>query len=73
MTKVTIISDAAKINHVSYPKGTVMEIPDDLVSPWIQTGVCTVGEEVPNVAPPIEIDTSVSMGAGVPKRKKVDA
>jgi hypothetical protein len=74
MTKVTIIKEGAKINFVPYLVGTVMEIEDDIVGPWLTAGLCRVGEEIPN--PPPETakeDPGSSMSAGVPKKKKVDA
>ena len=49
--KVTIISEGAKINYVPLKKDSVVDIPDDLVGPWVQAGLCVVGEVVPNIAP----------------------
>jgi len=74
MTKVTIIKEGARINFVPYTVGTVMEIEDDIVGPWLTAGLCRVGEEIPNPpSEPVKEDPGSSMSAGVPKKKKVDA
>jgi len=52
MTKVTIIKEGAKINFVPHEVGKVMEIDDELVSPWLASGLIVVGEVVPNIPEP---------------------
>lgn len=51
MTKVTIIAEGAKINYQPYAVGTVMDIADELVDPWLKTGLIVIGEQAPNPAP----------------------
>jgi hypothetical protein len=51
--KVTIIKDGARIDNIDYSVGDVIDLPDALVAPWREAGLCIVGDPPPpNIAPP---------------------
>ena len=77
MTKVTIIKEGAKINYSPISNGSVVDIPDDLVGPWVDSGLCIFGEIPPNVYPkghpdlkPEEIEPGMSVSSVIPKKPK---